>query len=148
MSVLSEKSDVCVLLLDVSIFLLFYWILKLSCLLFSILFDERTYAYVILQYMRLFPSDEIVVVVIVWLSELQSVPPLQLIGRIQLMASYTSHVSPVLSGIRFAQSLVLCVVFSRSFSFGHCYGFCLPLWYLQTLPNPFLAIFITMFKNE
>jgi len=74
--------------------------------------------------------------------------PLQLLVRIQLMASYTSHVSPVLSGIRFAQSLVLCVVFSRSFSFGHCYGFCLPLWYLQTLPNPFLAIFITMFKNE
>ena len=124
-----------------------FWSCPVFCFQFYLM-NVRTPMWSYNSYMRLFPSDEIVVVVMVWLSELQSVPPLQLIVRIQLMACYTSHVSPVLSGIRFAQSLVHCVVFSRSFSFGHCYGFCLPLWYLQTLPNPFLAIFITMFKNE
>ena len=51
------------------------------------------------------------------------------------------------SGVRVAQSLVLCVCFIYSclsfctFSFGHCvvcsssiYGLWLPLWYLQTRP--------------
>ena len=52
----------------------------------------------------------------------------------------------VLSGVRVTRSLVLYVCFVDrclsfcTFSFGHCvvcsssiYGFCLPLWYLQTL---------------
>ena len=52
----------------------------------------------------------------------------------------------VYSGVRVTQFLVLCVCFVdrrlsfRTFSFDHCvvcsssiYGFCLPLWYLQTL---------------
>ena len=55
---------------------------------------------------------------------------------------------PVFSGVRVARSLVLyaclvddCLSFC-TFSFGHgvvcsfsIYGFCLPLWYLQTLLN-------------
>jgi len=55
--------------------------------------------------------------------------------------------SPVFSGVRVTQSLVLCVCFVYrclsfcTFCFGHCvvcsssiYGFCLLLWYLQTRP--------------
>ena len=54
--------------------------------------------------------------------------------------------SPVLTGVRFTRSLVLCVCFVDGclsvcpFSFGHCivcpssiYGFWLPLWHLQIL---------------
>ena len=52
---------------------------------------------------------------------------------------------PVLSGVRVIRSLVLFVCFVDrclsffTFAFGHCvvcpsiYGFCLPLWYFQTL---------------
>ena len=53
---------------------------------------------------------------------------------------------PVLSGVRVNRSLVLYICFVDrclsfcTFSFGHCvvcsssiYGFCSPLWYLQTL---------------
>jgi hypothetical protein len=55
------------------------------------------------------------------------------------------EITPVLSGVRVTQSLVLCVCFVDRclsfcpFSFGHCvvcpsiYGFGLSLWYLQTL---------------
>ena len=55
--------------------------------------------------------------------------------------------TPVFSGVRVTRSLVLYVCFVDrclsfcSFSFGHgvvcssIYGFWLPLWYLQTLPN-------------
>ena len=57
---------------------------------------------------------------------------------------------PVFSGVRVTRSLVLRVCFVDrclsfcTFSFDHCvvfssliYGFCLPLWYLQTLPIEF-----------
>jgi hypothetical protein len=61
--------------------------------------------------------------------------------------------TPVFSGVRVTRSLVLYVCFVDrclsfcTFSFGHCvvcssiYGFWLPLWYLQTLPNtlPYLV---------
>jgi hypothetical protein len=49
---------------------------------------------------------------------------------------------PIFSGVRVSRSLVLYVCFVNRclFSFGHCaicsssiYGFCLTLWYLQTL---------------
>ena len=53
---------------------------------------------------------------------------------------------PVYCGVRFARSLVFCVVFCRSlfvlFLFGHCgvctslsYGFWMSLWHLQALLN-------------
>jgi hypothetical protein len=58
---------------------------------------------------------------------------------------------PIFSGFRVTRSLVLCVCFVDrclsfcTFYFGHCvvcsssiYGFWLPLWYLQTLPNWYL----------
>jgi hypothetical protein len=58
--------------------------------------------------------------------------------------------SPVFSGVRVTRSLVLRVCFVDrclsfcTFSFDHCvvfssliYGFCWPLWYLQTLPIEF-----------
>ena len=61
---------------------------------------------------------------------------------------------PVFSGVRFTQSIVLCVCFVDRclsfcvFSFGHCvvcssliYGFLLHLWYLQALlPDSLLLI--------
>jgi hypothetical protein len=60
--------------------------------------------------------------------------------------SAAPEVTPVISGVRVTRSLVLCVcsvyrcLSLCPFSFSHCvvcsssmYGFCLPLWYLQTL---------------
>ena len=74
--------------------------------------------------------------------------PTALLEVIVKLLTLPEHLSspPVFSGVRVTRSLVLCVCFvDRSlsfclFSFGHCvvcsssiYGFCLPLWYLQTL---------------
>jgi hypothetical protein len=60
-------------------------------------------------------------------------------GTATLPKQISSH--PVISGVRVTRSLVLCVMFCRSFVlFGHSVvcsslidGFWLPLWYLQTL---------------
>ena len=67
---------------------------------------------------------------------------------IMIMLTLPEHLSspPGFGGVDVIQSLVLCVMFSRSFfvplsfSFNHCvacrsliYGFWLPLWYLPTL---------------
>jgi hypothetical protein len=66
----------------------------------------------------------------------------------QELLSLPEHLSspPVINGVRVTRSLVLYVCFVDrclsfcTFSFGHCvvwsssiYGFCFPLWYLQTL---------------
>jgi len=69
--------------------------------------------------------------------------------------SGTPEFIPVFSGIRVTRSLVLCVCFVDyclsfcTFSFCHCVvcpssvcGFWLPLWYLQTLLEGVIALFL------
>ena len=74
--------------------------------------------------------------------------------------SGATEFTPSFSGVRVTRTLLLYVCFvdrclsSCTFSFRHCvvcssliYGFCLPLWYLQTLPITivFTLYFINMF---
>ena len=74
----------------------------------------------------------------------------------QKLSTLPEHMSStsVFSGVRVTQSLVLCVVFSKSlfvFLFFFCssiYGFWSPLWYLQTLLKQWLSTHSTNIRKH